>query len=52
MNFDTFKKSFFPQLYVGTEENDDEDDIKAADIRKQLDNKLDDQPQVIENRLD
>lgn len=52
MNFDTFKKSFFPQLYNGEQEIDDEEDIKAAKIRNQLDQKLEDQPQVIEERLE
>lgn len=44
INFDTFKKSFFPHLYIGNEDKDDDDDIKAADLRFDLDNKLEQQP--------
>lgn len=52
INFDTFKKSYFPHLYVGSEDNDDAEDIKAANLRKNLDTRLGEQPQAIEDRLD
>jgi hypothetical protein len=36
INFDSFKKSFFPHLYVGNEDKDDVEDIMAAEVRLTL----------------
>jgi Ca2+-binding EF-hand superfamily protein len=52
INFDTFKKSFFPHLYNIAQDKDDEDDIQAAEVRKQLETNEDKQPELIEARLE
>lgn len=36
LNFDSFKKNFFPHLYAVNEDKDDEDDIHAANIRHEI----------------
>ena len=44
ISLDTFKKIFFPQLYLVQEDKDDIDDIKANEMRNALDTKKDEQP--------
>jgi len=51
LNFDSFKKNFFPHLYLVQEDADDLQDKIAFDDRYQLDNNLDKQPVKIEARL-
>lgn len=51
ISLDTFKKIFFPQLYLVQEDKDDAEDIKANEMRSALDKHKDDQPKIIENRI-
>ena len=51
MNFDSYKKNFFPNQYLVQEDKDDAGDREAHDIRHQLDNHTQEQPHVIQARL-
>jgi len=51
MNFDNFKKNFFPHLYLVQEDKDDAEEKAAAGLRHQLDTAIESQPKVIETRL-
>ena len=37
INFDSFKKTFFPHLYAVNADKDDEADIQAANVRHEID---------------
>lgn len=38
INFDSFKKMFFPQLYIVQQAKDDEGDLVAKELRNQIEN--------------
>ena len=52
INFDAFKKTFYPHLYNTAQEIDDEFDVEAAHMRKELMNSKKIQGEIIERRLD
>jgi len=51
MDFDSFKKYFFPHLYLVQEDPDDADDKAAYNNKRELIKNKGKQPQVIEDRL-
>lgn len=51
INFDEFKKNFFPHLYLVQDDPDDAEDKQAYAHRNQLDNHREEQPALIEQRL-
>ena len=51
LNFDSFKKNFFPHLYAAAADRDDEYDIAAAEIRHEIEQNGPQQPELIESRL-
>lgn len=51
IDFDTFKKNFFPHLYLVENAKDDADDKEAYDNKMELRKNKESQPLVIENRL-
>ena len=51
MDFDTFKKYFFPHLYLVQEDPDDAEDKAAYMNKKHLIENKQNQPQIIEERL-
>jgi uncharacterized protein YneF (UPF0154 family) len=51
LDFDTFKKNFFPNHYLVAEDKDDADDKQAFFNRQQIDTNIEKQPEIIEDRL-
>jgi Ca2+-binding EF-hand superfamily protein len=51
VSLDTFKKIFFPQLYLVQEDKDDSEEMKAKEMRQQIDNNRAEQPKLIEQRI-
>lgn len=51
INLDTFKKIFFPHLYLVQEDKDDIDDIEAKAVKDQLDSNKAGYSRVVNKRL-
>lgn len=51
LEFDTFKKYFFPHLYLVQDDPDDAEDNAAMQTRNELKKNSEKQPQVIEDRV-
>ena len=51
MEFDTFKKYFFPHLYLVQDDVDDADDKAAYQNKRELLKNLENQPKIIEDRV-
>ena len=48
---DNFKKIFFPKMYLVGEDRDDDEDLKAKEVRNQMYSAKDQQQDLIEKRL-